>query len=335
MKKKLVSIIIPVYNCEKYLEKCIVSVIKQDYKDIEILLIDDGSTDSSFKICKKYSNIDDRIIVIHKKNNGVASARNEGIKKAKGDYICFVDSDDKIDSKFVSILLENALNTNSYISAVKDIKIKDMNLEKNYRGKNNIELLSKDDALNGLINGIGFLSSCWNKMYKKNVIKNTIFKNIAVGEDLQFNYEVIKNNDGNIVLSNIRLYYYNVGSTSSIIHNSFKEKNLDIINEYEYLIEETNKEYPIFNENLKKSFVFINIKLLIKMISSEYYNEDIYNRCISLIFKYKKTVLRSKYSFLKKLFIVYFTTFYRQFINSYNKSNIYKKICIFLNRKVG
>lgn len=89
-----ISIIVPIYNCEKYLEQCIGSLVKQTYSDIEIILVNDGSTDSSLSICKKYSETDDRIQVINKKNGGVSSARNVGIKVSTGEYVIFVDADD-------------------------------------------------------------------------------------------------------------------------------------------------------------------------------------------------------------------------------------------------
>ena len=98
-KKKffMISIIVPIYNVELYLEKCIESIINQTYKDIEVILINDGSTDKSGIICDKYAKIDDRIIVLHKENGGVSSARNKGLDIAKGDYIAFVDPDDYIE----------------------------------------------------------------------------------------------------------------------------------------------------------------------------------------------------------------------------------------------
>ena len=95
-KKELVSIVVPVYNCENYIERCIKSLLEQTYKNIEIILINDGSKDRSLDICKKYSNIDKRIVIIDKKNEGVSKARNTGIKKSNGKFISFVDADDLI-----------------------------------------------------------------------------------------------------------------------------------------------------------------------------------------------------------------------------------------------
>ena len=105
----LISIIVPVYNVEKYLSKCIDSIINQTYKNIEIILIDDGSTDSSGAICDKYALVDSRIHVLHIENSGVSNARNVGLNHATGDYIGFVDSDDYIEPNMYELLLEELI----------------------------------------------------------------------------------------------------------------------------------------------------------------------------------------------------------------------------------
>ncbi|MEG2898607.1 MAG: glycosyltransferase, partial [Eubacterium sp.] len=96
---KLISLIIPIYNSEKFLDRCIQSIINQTYKNIEIILVNDGSIDQSLEICQLYKKRDNRIVIINKKNGGVGSARNIGLQKAKGDYIGFIDSDDYIDKE--------------------------------------------------------------------------------------------------------------------------------------------------------------------------------------------------------------------------------------------
>ena len=104
MEKDKVSIIVPVYNVEKYIEKCLNSLISQSYRNIEIILIDDGSKDNSGKICDKYKKKDPRIKVIHKENAGVSEARNSGIQKATGKYLCFVDADDFVMNDYIKYL---------------------------------------------------------------------------------------------------------------------------------------------------------------------------------------------------------------------------------------
>ena len=111
-----VSIIVPVYNVEKYLEKCLDSIVKQTYENIEIILVDDGSTDKSGTILDQYAEMDNRISVIHKKNEGVSTARNTGIEAARGEYICFADADDYLMPDYVEYLLTLAVDKNADIA---------------------------------------------------------------------------------------------------------------------------------------------------------------------------------------------------------------------------
>ena len=109
----MISIIIPVYNVSKYLRVCLDSVINQTYKDLEIICINDGSLDNSLDILKEYSNKDNRIIIIDKKNSGVSAARNDGIERSSGEYLFFIDSDDYIDNDFIEVFYNNAKKNDS------------------------------------------------------------------------------------------------------------------------------------------------------------------------------------------------------------------------------
>lgn len=120
---KLVSVIVPVYNVEKYLERCINSIIQQSYNNLEIILIDDGSTDASGKICDEYKEKDDRIIVIHKENGGLSDARNAGIKIFTGEYVTFIDSDDYVSKNMVSNMLDILEKSSCRIVQVESIKL--------------------------------------------------------------------------------------------------------------------------------------------------------------------------------------------------------------------
>ena len=214
-KEPLISVIIPVYKVEKYLKRCIDSVINQTYKNLEIILVDDGSPDNCPKICDDYSKKDKRIKVIHKKNGGVSSARNEGLKITKGNYIVFVDSDDWIESNFIKEMLTNLINSKvDYIvcgyNRVYDGKKEIIN------GNFNKKLISASNYLNKLLNvqnGYGFVHM---KMINKKVLKNIRFnEKLVVGEDALFNVEICKNID-KILIYNKPLYNYFFNSNSVV-----------------------------------------------------------------------------------------------------------------------
>lgn len=171
--KGLVSIIIPVYNAQEYLDDCIKSVLGQTYKNFEVILIDDGSLDKSLKICNGYSEWDNRIIVIHKENGGVSSARNMGLDVAKGDYILFVDSDDYIAEDYIE----------SHINFDADVVVS---------GTEKSGAYLKNEILKNEGEFVGF-GGPWKKLYKKELISNTRFREeIKIGEDIIFNLEILK-----------------------------------------------------------------------------------------------------------------------------------------------
>lgn len=236
------SIIVPVYNCETYLERCINSIINQTLKNFELILIDDGSTDGSLKICNKFREEYVNIHVISKKNSGVSDSRNIGIKKAKGKYICFVDSDDYIDNSYLKYVKEifekmdvQLVNTGFYSEIHSGDKITQDQIfaeEKLYANKNEI----KNDLV--YLWDTHMLYNIWNKVYLKNIIdENKIeFSDLNFGEDMIFNMHYLNHVDKFFNSSNI--YYHYV-----------KERKNSITTKYNHdLFNIRIKEYYMFNE---------------------------------------------------------------------------------------
>jgi glycosyltransferase involved in cell wall biosynthesis len=162
-RKPLVSVIIPVYNTEKYIRQCVDSVINQTYKNLEIILVDDGSTDNSTQICDCYAARDERVSVIHKENGGVASARNAGIKRINGDYFTFVDSDDYLLSAFTEKLLSVLLNSGSDIACCNFVYDKNSKTITSY--KQNC-ILSGEETVNDYLYRKKEIGSCCGKLYR-------------------------------------------------------------------------------------------------------------------------------------------------------------------------
>lgn len=221
----MISIIVPVYNVDKYIENCIQSIINQTYKNLEIILIDDGSTDKSGAICDKYSKIDNRIKVIHKINGGLSEARNVGLDIARGDYIGFVDSDDYIHPQMYELLYKNLIGTSADISIIKHIRkeeelgLGDINSKKLYSNLEAIENILKKDS------GI-FIASC-NKLYKKEIFNGLRFTIGKIYEDFIIAPFVLYKAK-KIVYTPVNLYFYR-RTENSITTANFSIKNLDII----------------------------------------------------------------------------------------------------------
>lgn len=195
MDSDIISVIVPVYNGKEYLEECIESILNQIYKDIELLLIDDGSKDNSLEICKAWADKDDRIRVIHQENMGVSAARNRGLKEARGNYIAFIDSDDIIDRNYLQFLYNTAKKNNCKISTCKRCRfIDDSAIEyvKDTEPEEFCSVLSKEEAVKVALKIGGFLGSCTNKLFSTSILvdenKNPLVfdENIYFGEDILF-----------------------------------------------------------------------------------------------------------------------------------------------------
>lgn len=218
----LISVIVPIYNVEKYLNQCIQSIINQTYKNIEIILIDDGSTDSSGKIADCYAKIDNRIIVYHKKNYGVSSARNEGLKNAKGNFVTFVDADDLIKPNMIERLGEFILLNRA------DIAI--CSTQTFFESKNpvmNCEINSEETIFQGneaLINMLYqkiITNALHGKMYERSLFKNIKFsEDLTIGEDLYINYQLLSISQ-KVVYTSQKMYLYMHRSGSAINSASY------------------------------------------------------------------------------------------------------------------
>lgn len=208
METDLISVIIPVYNVEKYLDKCINSVVNQTYKNLEIILVDDGSTDNSSRICDDWAEKDNRIKVIHKENGGVSSARNAALKIISGKYFAFIDGDDYIDRDMYSALYACAASTDFDIvfCGMCGVDEEDNVL---YTQPMNYDEIYDNQILIKFFNG-EFLFSIWNKLYKTEILaSNILFFNeeLGYGEDYIFNYHYIKHSKSAAAIDGIYYKY--------------------------------------------------------------------------------------------------------------------------------
>ena len=186
--KDLISVIIPVYKVEEYINRCIDSVINQTYKNLEIILVDDGSPDGCPKICDEYAKKDSRIRVIHKQNGGLSDARNVGIDNANGKYITFIDSDDWIPIDSINILYKNLINTKSEISSGCLLEVFSDN-RKNY-SNNDYEVYSKIEGLKNLFLLHDISNSASGKIYDISLFDNIRYPVGKLYEDLGTTYKL-------------------------------------------------------------------------------------------------------------------------------------------------
>lgn len=286
----LISVVIPVYKVEKFLDRCLNSVINQNYKNIEIILIDDGSPDNCGEICDSYAERDNRIKVIHKSNGGLSSARNVGIEASNGKYITFIDSDDVISFNYISSLYNNLVKTRSEISIcgyqfVGETEIPD--LVEDISGK--IEIFDSKKALELMLYQKKINNSAWGKLYLKTIFDDIKYPEGKIYEDIATTYKTfLKSNT--ICIDTAKYYFYTRRNDS--ISCSFNEKTFDII-ENVRLMEEDLLKYPRFKKPCNSRVLnaeFFLIRQLDKKSNFEMYNfiiKDIRKRRLSVLLDYR------------------------------------------------
>lgn len=286
----LVSIIIPVYNVEKYLKKSLESVSNQTYNDLEIILVDDGSTDSSGEICDKFAEINSKARVIHKENGGLSSARNTGIKVAKGDYIAFLDSDDFLAVNYIETSLHLCDKYNAQISIMGMVYIgESVNQEiVDKEKKNKIMVLGKGDAIKESLYQKHFSCCAPGKLYRKEVFEGIEFPLNRLSEDLAVCHLILNNAD-TIVFSSQNGYYYRQHN-NSIMH-TFNQRRLDALIWTNKIEQFCTVTYPLLVSAAKcRSFnVAVHLALDLPHIKEE--NHDYYKTIWKEIVRTRNAVI--------------------------------------------
>lgn len=305
----LVSIIIPVYKVEAYLKECIESVINQTYKNLEIILVDDGSPDNCGQICDKYAYIDNRIKVIHKENGGLSSARNAGLEIATGDYISFIDSDDFMSKDFIEKLHHLCIKNNVEIAVCDYTKFEDKSKIKEVeKSEEKIQLYnSYEMQKNMYIENYAKMVVVWNKLYKKSIYEKLRFPIGKINEDEFTTYKAYHFAE-NIAVTNEPLYFYRYNE-NSIMGKKYNERRLDFFYAYDERKEfyKSLKEKELYESTvIKYQELIIDHYLLAK--TSDKDSEKILKKIIEKSNENLKEYKRIKYKPLsKKVKICLFT----------------------------
>ena len=300
--ENLISIIVPIYNVEKYLNKCIDSIIHQTYKNLEIILVDDGSPDRCPQICDEYAKKDSRIKVFHKKNGGVSSARNIGLINSTGKYIGFIDPDDYIEPTMYEELLNTLKKSNAKISmcgyaSIKNNKIINIETYENLTEK----IISSEKFLSDILD-CKLLGITCNKLFLKDKNSNLQFnENIHYSEDTLLLFDFLNPND-TIAICTKKLYNY-IKSESSINENIMSEKKMSCFNAVYLIINICKEKFPNLvdkTSNFKQNFC---IKFLLDAYRSSYSKNKKY---IPKLRKYLEECnpINQKYRF-KKIIALY------------------------------
>ena len=306
MNNELISIIVPIYNVENYLERCIKSLLSQDYENIEIILVDDGSTDNSARICQKYLE-DKRVRYFYKKNGGLSDARNFGMSKMNGQYVTFVDSDDAISNDFISYNYKSLMNSGADISVcnmefvyddkVRNISKRDVNF-----------VLTKDDVIEKMLYGKHYFISACGKLYHKKVFENVMFPVGQSFEDINTTYKLYLNSN-KIVCSQYPRYYYFIRE-NSITTAKFSKKNLEQIYATDSMCDHIKNINSKFSTACLRRKIYARISTYCKMLNCNYRDKDLEDKIIEYIKCNKNSVMKDKKVSLEDkmsiILIVYF-----------------------------
>lgn len=293
----LISIIIPVYNVEQYLSKCLESIIKQTYNNIEIILIDDGSSDNSKKICDEYLQKDSRIVVIHKDNEGVSIARNTGLDIAKGEYISFIDADDYIDQDMYEFLLNNLIENNADISSCGYNKVFEDRIEKGIGSDSNL-LLDNVDAVKETIKKRNLFPSVWAKLYKKDCIGDIRFNpSIKLSEDYLFCFETACRCQKYFHSKQSKYNY--VMRESSALH-TIRYINYDDFKVSQFILKQVERKYPELLGYAEIKSIEVSIDLMYSIqVYQHNRNYEIEDECMKFLDRMSnKDISSTKYRFL-------------------------------------
>jgi glycosyltransferase involved in cell wall biosynthesis len=264
----LISVIVPIYKVEEYIDRCIESIVNQTYKNLEVILIDDGSPDNCPQMCDKWAEKDHRIKVLHKENGGLSDARNAGLSIAKGDFISFIDSDDWITEDFYSLLYISLCEEESDIAECIATKVYDSHIvfqDESYT----IKSYDVTQALIALVSENPFKQHVWNKLYKRAVIKD-LFPFGKIHEDEFWTYRTFGN--AQKVTYVFKEMYYYFQRTNSIMGNTYSLKRFDALEAMSERQDYMNKRFPEIADYSKRAF--LGACLYAGQCSIRYFKDD-------------------------------------------------------------
>lgn len=276
-----ISVIVPIYNVEEYLDKCIQSLINQTYSNLEIILVNDGSTDNSLRICKKYESYPN-ILICNKKNGGLSDARNFGLDKATGNYICFVDSDDYIEKDMIEYLYNNLNNYKADISCCNIYMLYDNKISPKHPIYDNIICLSPSEAIKDTLHNSNIDYASWNKLYKKSLFDEIRFPKGKIYEDMFIMHELL--HKSKLIVYGSECKYYYRQRENSITKSIFTSKKFDLLDAYDVIIKFINSNYPKLIFEAEEVIVLQKLNLLRDIFLS--------NKSI----KYRKEIVQIKKS---------------------------------------
>lgn len=283
-----ISVIVAVYNIEDYIERCIKSIIGQTYRNLEIILIDDGSTDCSGKICDSYQKKDERIKVIHKKNGGLSSVRNLGSILATGKYLAHIDGDDFISETYFEYLAALILKSSADIAICDYARVKDSVPKKIEKKRETVLEMDSKTALKELLYQKHFTTSSWAKLFTTEQIRGINFPQRSNAEDMATTYKILEAAQRVVYGGQVQYFYFQ--RDSSIIHSCTPKRERDYIDASVKMLEYISLKYPDLAKAAASRCFSSCIQILMQIPYKEIYRQE-HSETAALVKKLRKEVL--------------------------------------------
>ena len=271
METALISVIVPVYNVAQYLEKSIASIQKQTYQNLEIILVDDGATDESGRLCDAIAEQDDRVSVLHKKNEGLSQARNDGMKQTHGDYLIFIDSDDYIHPEMIQSLYEQLIQEDADVSSCGVMNVYANDESPQSANQDVYFVCDSQTFLREYLIGEKIPGTICNKLIKREIATALSFPKGLIYEDAYYHFDLIKLAKKYVV--NTKPYYYYFHRGDSITTKPYAEKDLAYIDIYQKFYNEVVKNYPDLKEVAFFRLAYAYFFILDKMLLDDQYKQ--------------------------------------------------------------
>lgn len=288
MKKPLISIILPIYNVQNYLPKCMLSLMEQSYSELEIIMVDDGSEKTCADLCDKFKNLDNRIVVYHKKNGGLSDARNYGIERAHGDYVTCVDPDDYVDKDYIEYLYNLICKYQSKMSICQHRVKYDNGTVRDY-GNNGDEKLDTSLCLERMLYHDVIDTSAWAKLYHYTLFNKVRYPKGKLFEDIGTTYALMMQCD-NIAVGYESKYNY-IFHENSIVNSEFKESKFDLLEMTDKMGRHVVAVYPQLKDAVIRRKVYARLSTLNQMFKTDGYKDE-RNTIIKYIKENKKKILK-------------------------------------------
>lgn len=262
----MISVLVPVYNVEKYLRRCLDSILKQTFTDYEIVLVDDGSTDQSGSLCDEYAAENECIRVIHQKNAGLAQVRNVSLAAARGEYITFVDSDDAVEPTYLEVLMRDLQETGADVSICSWSEISDQGVRTELTWdlkEKGFQLWTTEEAVKSLLYQRGIDNNSWGKLYKRAVMEDVVFPAGKVYEDIATTYQILLKAK-RVCYRPEALYLY-TSNTAGISQSAFTVRRMDLIDMAEGMFRDIESRFPAYRRaaqaRLLRAYVHVYLQI--------------------------------------------------------------------------